>query len=45
MDEMVVRAAGVENKAVVSQMEKVISNAGFIPRERDGLYRTILKSV
>lgn len=45
MDEMVVRAAGVENKAVVSQMEKIISNAGFIPRERDGLYRTILKSV
>ncbi len=41
MDEMVVRAAGVDNRATASNMRKVIENAGFVARERDGLYNTI----
>lgn len=41
MDEMVVRATGVDNRATAENIRKVILNAGFKPRERDGLYRTI----
>ncbi len=41
MDEMVVRAAGVDNRATNANMRKIIENAGFIARERDGLYNTI----
>ncbi len=41
MDEMVVRAAGVENKATSENMRRAIRSAGYRPRERDGLYRTI----
>ena len=43
MDEMVVRAAGIDNRATAENMRRVISNAGFVPRERDGLYNTIKK--
>lgn len=42
MDEMVVRAAGVDNRATVSQMRRSIKNAGRVPRERDGLYETVI---
>lgn len=41
MDEMVVRAAGIDNRATAENMRRVIRNAGFRPRERDGLYNTI----
>lgn len=41
MDEMVVRAAGIDNRATPENMRRVIENAGFAARERDGLYRTI----
>lgn len=41
MDEMVVRAAGIDNRATPENMRRTIRNAGFIPRERDGLYNTI----
>ena len=41
MDEMVVRAAGIDNRATAENMRRVIVNAGKIPRERDGLYKTI----
>ena len=41
MDEMVVRAAGIDNRATSANMRKVIQNAGFVARERDGLYNTI----
>jgi len=41
MDEMVVRAAGIDNRATPANMRKVITCAGFTPRERDGLYKTI----
>ncbi len=43
MDEMVVRAAGIDNKASSAQMEGVVRGAGFSPRERDGEYETIRK--
>ena len=41
MDEMVVRAAGIDNRATPSNMRRVILNAGKTPRERGGLYETI----
>ena len=41
MDEMVVRAAGIDNRATPANMRRVITCAGFVPRERDGLYKTI----
>ena len=41
MDEMVVRAAGIDNRATSANMRKVIQNAGLVARERDGLYNTI----
>jgi len=41
MDEMVVRAAGIDNRATAENMRRLIKNAGKTPRERDGLYRTI----
>ena len=41
MDEMVVRAAGIDNRATAANMRRIISNAGFRPRERDGLYNTL----
>ena len=43
MDEMVVRATGVDNRATADNMRRVIVNAGKTPRERDGLYNTIKK--
>ena len=43
MDEMVVRAAGIDNRATAENMRKIIENAGFKPRERDGLYNTLIK--
>ncbi len=43
MDEMVVRAAGIDNRATGENMRRVITNAGKIPRERDGLYNTIIR--
>ncbi len=41
MDEMVVRAAGIDNRATPENMVRAIRAAGFTPRERDGLYNTI----
>ncbi len=41
MDEMVVRAAGIDNRATAENMSRVISNVGKIPRQRDGIYNTI----
>ena len=41
MDEMVVRAAGIDNRATPENMRRVIKNAGFVARERDGLYNTV----
>lgn len=41
MDEMVVRAAGIDNRAVKANMVRAIENAGLRARERDGLYRTL----
>ncbi len=41
MDEMVVRAAGIDNKATAQNMRRTILNAGFCPRERDGFYKTL----
>ncbi len=41
MDEMVVRAAGIDNRATAENMRRVILNVGKTPRERDGLYNTI----
>ena len=43
MDEMVVRAAGIDNRATAENMRKVIENAGFKPRQRDGLYNTLVR--
>lgn len=43
MDEMVVRAAGIDNRTTAENMRRVIENAGFKPRERDGLYNTITR--
>lgn len=41
MDEMVVRAAGIDNRATPENMRRTIEAAGYRARERDGLYRTI----
>ena len=41
MDEMVVRASGIDNRADAENMRRVIENAGKKPRLRDGLYNTI----
>ena len=41
MDEMVVRAAGIDNRATAENMRAAIRSAGFRPRERGGLYETL----
>lgn len=41
MDELVVRATGLDNRADAENMRAVIRNAGFRPRERGGLYETL----
>ena len=41
MDEMVVRATGVDNRATTENMRNVVLNASLKPRSRDGLYNTI----
>ncbi len=41
MDEMVVKAAGIENTASASDMERSISAAGFTPYLRDNFYNLV----
>lgn len=41
MDEMVVRATGIDNRATAENMRKIIVSAGLVPRERNGLYETV----
>ena len=41
MDEMVVRATGIDNRATAENMRKIILSAGLVPRERNGLYETV----
>lgn len=43
MDEMVVRATGIDNRATAENMRKIILSAGLVPRERNGLYETVSK--
>lgn len=41
MDEMVVRATGIDNRATAENMRKIMLSAGLVPRERNGLYETV----
>ena len=41
MDEMVVRATGLDNRASAENMRAAIRSAGLRPRERGGLYETL----
>jgi cyclic dehypoxanthinyl futalosine synthase len=43
MEEVVVKATGVETKTNIEQMIDVIRNAGKIPVKRDSAYRVIRK--
>ncbi|MCW5980501.1 MAG: dehypoxanthine futalosine cyclase [Bryobacteraceae bacterium] len=40
IEENVVSAAGARNKASEEELRRIIRDAGFIPRQRDTLYRT-----
>ena len=40
IEENVVSAAGTHNRASEEQLRRVIRDAGFIPKQRDTLYRT-----
>ncbi len=42
IEENVVAAAGAHNRATAEELRRIIRNAGFIPRQRDTLYRTFL---
>ncbi len=42
IEENVVFAAGVRNRTNESELRRIISDAGFIPAQRDTLYRTYL---
>src|SRR2546429_8624968 len=42
IEENVVFAAGVKNRTNESELRRVISDAGFIPAQRDTLYRSYL---
>jgi cyclic dehypoxanthinyl futalosine synthase len=41
IEENVVRAAGVANRMDRANMERVIREAGYTPRQRDTLYRPV----
>ncbi|MGC8794112.1 MAG: cyclic dehypoxanthinyl futalosine synthase [Bryobacteraceae bacterium] len=41
LEENVVAAAGVHNRATEEDLRRIIREAGFIPRQRDNLYRTL----
>jgi cyclic dehypoxanthinyl futalosine synthase len=40
IEENVVAAAGVHNRATEEELRRMIREAGFIPKQRDTLYRT-----
>jgi cyclic dehypoxanthinyl futalosine synthase len=40
IEENVVRAAGTRNKAAEEELRRLIRDAGFVPKQRDTLYRT-----
>jgi len=40
IEENVVSAAGAHNRATVEDLRRIIRDAGFIPKQRDTLYRT-----
>jgi cyclic dehypoxanthinyl futalosine synthase len=41
LEENVVAAAGAHNRATEEDLRRIIRDAGFIPRQRDTLYRTL----
>jgi len=44
IEENVVRATGVENRASEEDLRRIIRDAGFVPKQRDTLYRRLLLS-
>jgi cyclic dehypoxanthinyl futalosine synthase len=45
MEENVVFAAGVRNRTNEAELRRIISDAGYIPAQRDTLYRSyVLKN-
>jgi cyclic dehypoxanthinyl futalosine synthase len=40
IEENVVSAAGAHNRATEEELRRLIRDAGFIPKQRDTLYRT-----
>jgi cyclic dehypoxanthinyl futalosine synthase len=41
IEENVVSAAGARNKATEEELRRIIRDAGFVPKQRDSLYRTL----
>jgi len=41
IEEQVVRATGVENRATEEDLRRIIRDAGFVPKQRDTLYRVL----
>jgi cyclic dehypoxanthinyl futalosine synthase len=40
IEENVVSAAGAHHRATEEELRRMIRDAGFVPRQRDSLYRT-----
>jgi cyclic dehypoxanthinyl futalosine synthase len=41
LEENVVRATGIENRATEEDLRRIIRDAGFVPKQRDTLYRAL----
>ncbi len=41
IEENVVAAAGVHNSTTEEELRRIIRDAGFLPKQRDTLYRTL----
>jgi cyclic dehypoxanthinyl futalosine synthase len=41
IEENVVSAAGAHNRSTEEELRRIIRDAGFIPKQRDTLYRTL----
>ncbi len=41
LEENVVKAAGTSNSTTEEELRRIIRDAGFVPKQRDTLYRTM----
>ena len=45
IEENVVSAAGARTRATEEELRRMIRDAGFVPKQRDTLYRTLFREL